>query len=583
MAISKAVSSVKANINRITLPGGTGAADSEHRHYSAFNSAGSEGQMVGTGPRRGTEVSAPVPNGEFAGGSNNQIVAGSNRNTIAGQQSNALQGGQPQNATNAASNNQTGVNDPSNAAGANALAGASCDPPRYRPALLWSGGLGFRPMYGHACGCYVNTGINLYEILLSAVGLPVLFKLGITINRQLKVKSALKKAKAYLKQLTGGRDVFTSTYIRKLRQNGSTLGHQQLLEEAAVAYTREKQKGAGRVKELLRMSGEGIDSLSGTSALAKELDILQLQLFLGSVAGTVAAVAIGATGIWQNASIYRPKVCRGDNTTLNQDTCNCDCDLVASQSMSENNFSAQTAAACYTTGAESFLRVIMQTLISAVPGFNGVFDGDEIAGCYLPCQCLQEQNVDIFGNELCDCICDPDDLPYGNGPCEYERIFDSDTCCCDCPANSHIATGATKGTYARLADNLGNPAPSAYHESYSTGCSYVCDGREANSSNMISPWPPDCESLLGPGAVFVDEPTVCNCMPCQKPDCATCIESCLGITDLCANFDCDDPYPWYPTFARISDYCGIFDIDGEPDLSTDCATEAELFCRSRLC
>jgi len=199
---------------------------------------------------------------------------------------------------------------------------------------------------------------------------------------------------------------------------------------------------------------------------------------------------------WMDFAIYRKKDCAAKNRgTL--EACQCVCD-------------DETYTECYDSPALAKIDTIMSPILSFFPilTLGAYASQDEYVGCDAPCTCLSYRQQDVLGNELCDCVCDPPDLPYGNGPCEYERDFDSDTCCCTCPAGSDLAEGSTKGAYARLSDNLGSPAPSAYHESYSTGCNYICDGREADSSNMISPWPPVCPY----GYVWNADPTVCNCV-----------------------------------------------------------------------
>lgn len=274
------------------------------------------------------------------------------------------------------------------------------------------------------------------------------------------------------------------------------------------------------------------------------------------------------------ATIYREKVCLGNNRMPKPDLdCNCKCRPKFEE---ECGTVSSSIISNYTNSVQDF-------------ALSLIFGSDEIAHCGYGCCTGQTEIINSDGE--CDCQ-DPDPSTYEfiqgsiyspNGcNCRKKissgitgippalipgiyiekdvlaqkkavgKIFNPNTCSFDCPDGSHVAEGISPGSYARITDNLGNGAPTTGHYLYETGCNYVCDGREPNSTNMISPWPPDCESLLGPGAIFVNDPTVCNCLPCPDED-KTCVkEMSYGVAFNVTEEQCNQGDPWWGLGSFLS-------------------------------
>lgn len=445
----------------------------------------------------------------------NNMVAANSQNTINGQENNALQGGKPEIAAAAAFANEIGSNDPSNAVGAAGIqqAAANCDSPKSQPILLWNGG--FSGSLNNPCDCYVSTGVSLLAILtVFAGGARILYRMGVMARKVKNVKNALAMARKMLKQMTGGRRRFTRDWkIRYDKKHGIGTATDKM---AAEAYTNEKRKYAADVARILEEQNAGATRISEASALYKRLELYALAEVIAGMVG-VPIIAQVVANIDSFTTLYRKKECKGDNTSLNQTTCDCDCDLATPQTLNENSISAQSTEICYSPGAVSYFDKLLEILVNEVPGFNQLLSGPEVEGCYLPCQCAETQQTDMFGNELCKCFCNPNEFGfttklrtlYGRHPdaatdCPFGQSLNTATCCCECPTNSDVYLGKTCGTHARLVDNLDDPAVgSTGHYLYETGCDCVCDGRD-----YVGTWPPECPA----GKVWSGDPHTCDCV-----------------------------------------------------------------------
>jgi len=545
---------------------------------------------VGTGPKEDDIVLfKAVSNGEFGGGSNNQIIAGSNRNTVAGIESNVLQGGSPENAAKA--NPLAAMGGENAAFSANAVRGgvspkAGCTRPYF---LFDGGGVTFNP----PCDCYVSTGIDVVEIATAIMtggtgaGAIRLFK---GAKKLSTIKAVTKKASSNFNKLAKLKDQIRKGDIKDLgimktfaqraikKSNGTDVPLDEIdlddIENFSKEIIDEIDKDRFIHKKLYNDAtglGKRYGDRQGFERLQNDQGN-QLVLGMLSLAGGLGAAGTFIMGAldYLDFEIYRKKDCAAKNRgTL--EACQCVCD-------------DETYTECYDSPALAKIDTIMSPILSFFPilTLGAYASQDEYVGCDAPCTCLSYRQQDVLGNELCDCVCDPPDLPYGNGPCEYERDFDSDTCCCTCPAGSDLAEGSTKGTYARLSDNLGSPAPSAFHESYSTGCNYICDGREADSSNMISPWPPEC----GEGYIWVADPAVCDCVPeCQYVG-GTCTYCTYQAS--CPTGDCADGYTW-SIIANCQDngstapsHCCMCPTESLADVPTNDGDQVSYDCTGEL-
>ena len=497
MATSAAVPGKPQNSPKITIPGVSGLELGNPSTPQTFVPTEDTAKIVPDAPANDT---------------NNSMIAGSN-NTINGEESSAAKGAK-----------KSGTGAPPNQFNAGLNKGKQqCTSAMTTPIIYWDGGFGVMP----GCGCYVSTGIDLITVA------TLLFSGG-ALGAAWKGLPAIWKSRAVQKKSAGLFNYFKG--LREAAKNGDFSGIDGMIREAwhtVMGNERVKLDYLGfpdfttdqieryrakMLKELKAKVRKHDARRKGLNVTDFESAMIGIMVFLG-LSGAASLIVELATG---GLTIYRPKKCEAENRSrLGSQTCKCLCD---DENMTDD---------CYTPSIIPSLTGLISPLFYSLPIASADFD--EVNGCDDPCPCLSERETDLFGNLLCTCECDPPDLPYGNGPCHHGRNFDSDTCCCDCPEGSHLAEGLSPSgqTYARLDDNLGTVAPSAYHESYSTGCNYVCDGREADSSNMISPWPPACPY----GYFFSTDPLQCRCVDiCSTGVCRWIVE-CYG----CGNIDdCTD-------------------------------------------
>lgn len=284
-------------------------------------------------------------------------------------------------------------------------------------------------------------------------------------------------------------------------------------------------------------------------------------------------------------TVYRPKICFGPGSVLNENTCECEC-------LPEYESCGFFAKDYIQIGGHSYAWVY--DLVSP----NFLPTADELAHCAKSCDCnlqLSSTNFNIDckctdcvsgftwkdGNG-CACLRDyyytppPGQRKSDRGGWKKQRgiCIDSDivsaeegfgknwneeTCAYECPIGTDVRfkfvpydalpggifVSRPCGAYARIEDNLGIQAPTKAHYLYTTGCDCVCDGRDQLADGTLSQFPPDCESLIGPGAVFVDDPTVCNCLPCPDED-KTCVkEMSYGVAFNVTEEQCNQGDPWW--------------------------------------
>ena len=349
-------------------------------------------------------------------------------------------------------------------------------------------------------------------------------------------------------------------------------------------------KGMGEIASTSHKILNYNDALKNkANKLAKEVmtdpDLLmndkQVQIAFSGIVG-VALTAVN------NLTLYRPKTCYG-NATLN-DNCECVCEKPE-----------------YNCG------VIPQGIWSivfdyAIPGYfprsNELLMCKE-CGCNLEAEYIRVDPGDLLGECYCstckegyswrsgkNCPCVAQGLHpildeilsirgiciQGNGSHPF-KIWAGDsfnydyTCDFVCPKNSHIGQGKSCGKFARLEDTLGPDAPTTTHKDYKTGCNCVCDGREQDSSAMITPWPPVCPE----GYIFDSDPLVCNCIDIcsDPPDSCRWVVECAGCGDIneCVNNpDCG----FYDVYFRTEEF------DTEAQANTWISENGHIYCVPRM-
>ena len=480
MSTIKADSGREENNNRVTFPGGTGAGTDTSTH-NLFNSSPSQDQSRGSGAVV-TSTTQTAVSGKFGGSQTNQIIAGTNQNTIAGSPSTALQGTKKDN-----------INDASFLKGIDTfhIGSLACEGGQtYAIFTLPGSGSG-------GCGCWVNTGADLFLLLGAGKGLTSNFGkfwASSTTKKLLEAERTAARAikRAIRREFNSGvpgkygkriAEVFRKVHGRKIKP----LEYRDLMKEAV------KNQGTQTWKK---------------KAIAAYGDV-EWKSFCSTwgYLGAFTAIALGATGV------YRKKVCLGQNTFLNTTTCECEC-LPGKEAFANGNLEDTIQSNIY--GAASF---IWDSVASVV------VQGDEFRSCCDVCNgCLNER---VFGfTGTCDCVCNPTSSEirshYGihadaADDCPFERTLvtdatiSTDACCCSCPDGSDVKEGRTKPTLARLSDNLSDPSVgSTGHYLYQTGCNFVCDGRD-----YVGTWPPTCST----GYSFDTTKSVCECTPtCTTAD-----------------------------------------------------------------
>ena len=363
--------------------------------------------------------------------------------------------------------------------------------------------------------------------------------------------------------------------------------------EWAIVWNRYKETYPARTGTITWPNGDtteypiraGFLDVNQTSdAFLKGRQIYTAELWAAELV-SVVGLTIEAVG---QLFIYRPKQCWGVGVKLDRNTCECVCNIFNKSSCHNHN----KAVTYYIESRFSDLYEFL------VPGYFPT--PNEFLSC-RNCTC------DVVPGNAVACLCDscPDGKTWKDGHgcgCLYEykepylppsqggdpfdtgpsilskrgvclsnsqiaaeesfgKIWNGETCQYDCPAGTDLAEDRDKPTYARIADNLYNPAPSKAHYTYATGCNYVCDGRDQIANG--EQWPPNCESLLGPGAVFSYDPTVCDCLPCSV-ECEGGVVYYLNgskVADLC-------PAGTYASPATGGEYA--FFSDGFYNLFVDC-------------
>ena len=215
----------------------------------------------------------------------------------------------------------------------------------------------------------------------------------------------------------------------------------------------------------------------------------------------------------------RNKVCLGPGTTLNKETCACECQ--------------PGTELC---GGGDPLQPSWSLL-----DFISPVQSDELKRCYPPCPCNMKRTSGGPKGSNCECTeCKDGYTWYAGNTCDCERTtgyvgtnvvklntergtciktetanknismgktWDTTGCGWKCGAETDVGSNKHFGAFHRLNDNYPAVAPSKHHILYAQGCTYVCDGRDRPEG---TPWPPDC-----PGGFFNYEK--CECAPTNCP------------------------------------------------------------------
>lgn len=376
----------------------------------------------------------------------------------------------------------------------------------------------------------------------------------------------LKRAEEKMADIQGKLD-------RLNQQLGQPGADRLIIEQAIGALENFKLRQQNIINEILikiQPLANKLDLLEGQrSEFQRLLDAAQLALvaviarFAELVESTLtsdeAGVIFSAVGVpfdlLAALDAQRPKVCLGTNTRLNPDTCECEC--------------VGEAIECDTL--PSFAWAVKLAGETVWDIFAPV-QADELTECKLGCDCHLERGIPDCLCKYCEagytwksgkaCGCHRElrrtqnrrgrKLPLvESGNCIKDDVIAAQeaagkswdgtkSCSYICPEGSDVREGRTCGKFARLEDNLGNGAPSSSHYLYTTGCNCVCDGREANSSDMISPWPPVCPDDY----IWDSSGTVCNCIPCPVKQYTCTASGSAGSCDDCPEgYICDPGDP----------------------------------------
>ena len=531
----------------------------------------------------------------------NNMVSGNSQNTIHGIKNNVLQGSRPDASlladfSNRYTDKSKGTVPAYGTASTNGVADDECQSPRKSPANVWKNG-SWVPSLGNAingagCGCYVSTGINPFTIAATLGGLGILARLGLNIKRIKSAKAAVRKLNLDFQRIReAGRQNWIGTFRSAWMKANPGQEFKAAQEALAVTRFEEVRRELGGLKVLAQKYLDDLGTIDGEilagSHLAKQLQRHAILEALGGGAlPFITSAAMEAAGLAENFTLYREVDCKGDNTKLNEETCNCDCTLAGSQS-----FTTQSSEICYSPGAVSYFDQALDILVNEIPGFNNLLSGPEVEGCYLPCQCAESQKTDSFGNQLCGCFCNEHEFGFSDkvrnaygihadaaDDCPFEMTLNTSTCCCECPAGSDVKEGRTMPALARLSDNLSDASVgSTGHYLYQTGCNFVCDGRD-----YVGTWPPDC----GEGSTFDASKNVCACRPNAGFCCGTCTQadnpsegaSCDGCTGCCiydpasgvAGWDGYYCLTYTVTGSPTGDDCYGCEFGGTPDSEGDC-------------